>query len=151
MFPGMNDFDISNFVADYFNKITENFTPLTAADCNEFDEDDCINLSEEVRLSTCKKPKSMVKCDMFLDLISKYAKIWAKPLTIIFNQCFKTGQWPNLWKKETLVVIPKNNAPEGLNDLRNLSCTPLFSKVMEFFVLERLKSEATVKKNQFRG
>ena len=41
--------------------------------------------------------------------------------------------------------------PEGLGETRNTSCTPVFSKVMEFFLLARLKNEATVKCNQFGG
>ena len=38
-----------------------------------------------------------------------------------------------------------------LGDTRNISCTPVFSKVLEFFVLEKLKTEAMPDKNQFGG
>ena len=60
-------------------------------------------------------------------------------------------EWPQLWKSETVIVIPKSDCPETLNDLRNLSCTPLFSKVLEHFVLEKLKSETSLRSNQYGG
>ena len=59
--------------------------------------------------------------------------------------------WPTVWKRETVSVIPKNLSPAGLSEMRNISCTPVLSKVMEFFLLERLRSEVTVKPNQFGG
>ena len=48
-------------------------------------------------------------------------------------------------------MIPKNVSPAGLTELRNLSCTPLFSKVLESFVLDRLKSETALSSNQYGG
>ena len=52
---------------------------------------------------------------------------------------------------ETVSVIPKNSAPTSLSELRNLSCTPLFSKVLEHFVLEDLKSKIKLSSAQFGG
>ena len=56
-----------------------------------------------------------------------------------------------MWKAETVKVIPKNSAPTQLSELRNLSCTPLFSKVLESFVLSRLKDEIKLSVNQYGG
>ena len=153
LYPEYSDHQICNDVANYFNKITENFEPLS----NETDNTvlpDCIIVNEcdvSSRLRSCKKPKSMVKGDVFPDLIDCYAEKWAVPLTTIFNKCYRERKWPSLWKSETVVTIPKNDSPESLNDLRNLSCTPLFSKIMEFFVLERMKKETTLRANQYGG
>ena len=52
---------------------------------------------------------------------------------------------------ETVYVIPKNSAPASLGELRNLSCTPLFSKVLESFVLSRLQSEIKLSSKQYGG
>ena len=52
---------------------------------------------------------------------------------------------------ETVTVIPKNSAPSQLSELRNLSCTPLFSKVLESFLLSRLKDEIKLSVNQYGG
>ena len=50
-----------------------------------------------------------------------------------------------------MTSIPKKQSPEDLGELRNISCTPLLSKVMEFFVLEQLKKEVYPSNNQFGG
>ena len=75
----------------------------------------------------------------------------AIPLAYIFNQSFNTLAWPTLWKQETVHLIPKNSSPASLSELRNLSCTPLFSKLMESFVLEQLKGEINLSSNQYGG
>ena len=62
-----------------------------------------------------------------------------------------TLDWPDVWKAETVSVIPKNSAPANLGELRNLSCTPLFSKVLETFVLSKLKDEVKLSPSQYGG
>ena len=59
--------------------------------------------------------------------------------------------WPALWKKETVIAISKNSSPANLSELRNLSCTPLFSKILESFVLDRIKGEIELSSRQFGG
>ena len=54
-------------------------------------------------------------------------------------------------EKEYQTVIPKKSPPSGPNECRNLSCTNLFSKVLETFVLQSLKSEVDVSEVQFGG
>ena len=43
-----------------------------------------------------------------------------------------------------VTVIPKNSAPAELGELRNLSCTPLFLKILESFILDRLKRRSSL-------
>ena len=59
----------------------------------------------------------MVKGDIFLELSTKFADQLAIPLTVIFNEGYRRGQWPQLWKEETAVIIPKCRQPEGRSDL----------------------------------
>ena len=93
----------------------------------------------------------MVDGDIFRQLVTKYADVLAIPLHYVHVRAFSRGEWPQLWKEETVVVILKCNKPSSLTELCNLSCTPLFSKVMESFVLKRLKSEVNLSNNQFWG
>ena len=88
------------------------------------------------RLRTFKKPKSQVPGDINPILVDKFHDLLAIPLAHIINQSLGSRSWPALWKSETVHVIPKNSAPTGLSELRNLSCMPLFSKLMESFVLD---------------
>lgn len=49
------------------------------------------------------------------------------------------------------MVIPKKSLPSSFADLRNISCTPLLSKVFEGYLLKRLKEETSLKTNQYGG
>ena len=103
------------------------------------------------RLKAFKKPKSQVPGDINPILVEKYYDLLALPLANIINQSLGSLSWPSLWKSETVHVIPKNAAPASLAELRNLLCTPLFSKLMESFVLEKLKGEVSLSINQYGG
>ena len=48
-------------------------------------------------------------------------------------------------------MIPKKTNPATGNDLRNISCTKLASKIYETYVLQWLSKQVRVKKNQFGG
>ena len=50
-----------------------------------------------------------------------------------------------------MTPIPKKTVPEGINNLKNISCTALFSKVFESFVLERLLEQVGMRENQMGG
>ena len=102
-------------------------------------------------MRSCKKPKSTVKGDIDRRLVSKFADLLAIPLGIIHTQVHECLEWPALWSRETVHLIPKNGAPDGLKQLRNLSCTPLFSKVLEGFILKSLKESTKLSANQFGG
>ena len=62
-----------------------------------------------------------------------------------------THSWPLRWKEEFVTPIPKKPVPGGLNDLRNISCTALFSKVFESFILDKLAQQVGMRKNQMGG
>ena len=151
--PNASQADVREELADFFSAISADFSPLDRSilpiSCQEF-----VNIKPyqiEQRLRKCKKPKSMVDGDIFPDLISPIAGELSHPLANIFNDCLNKSVWPKDWKTENVTVIPKCPAPEDFNGLRNISCTPLFSKVLEHFVLERLQNEISPKLNQYGG
>ena len=151
MFPGKSDDYIAEEIATYFNNISADFTPLAVTQ-----PIDCSRLCPEIyqisaRLRKMKKPKSRVPGDIFRQLISKYSDALAVPLFHVFGLAFKRGEWPSVWKTETVTVIPKCKRPTELSQLRNLSCTPLFSKLMESFVLDQIKKEIKLNDTQFGG
>ena len=53
--------------------------------------------------------------------------------------------------RETVNIIPQKTSSDNLSEMRNISCTPLLAKIIEFFVLKRIRSEITIKSNQFGG
>ena len=50
---------------------------------------------------------------------------------------------------ETVPVIPNTAASFSLGETRNISCTPIFSRILEFFFQHRLREEVTIKTNQY--
>ena len=59
--------------------------------------------------------------------------------------------WPAAWKRETVTVFPKTQSASSFEECRNLSCTPLFSKVMESFLMDMIRSEVKVDESQYGG
>ena len=48
-----------------------------------------------------------------------------------------------------MTIIPKKSSLESLADWRNISCTLLASKIYESYVLDWLKSEVSLRSNQY--
>ena len=152
--PGSSDAQIAEKLADHFNGLSSEFegldpdaVPTTySAPVQILTESDVSN-----RLRKIRKPKSMVKHDVFPALVGPAAAYLAGPLTCIYNTITTTGVWPLSWKQEFVTPIPKKSLPAGLNDLRNISCTALFSKVYESFVLGWLCEQVGMRSNQMGG
>ena len=152
--PGLGDAEVAERLADHFNGISCEFQGL---DPNEvpmtFSSPVQVLRPEQValRLKQFKKPKSMVRHDIFPSLVSDAAPFLAAPLTHIYNTITATSTWPLKWKEEFVTPIPKKSIPQGINDLRNISCTALFSKVYESFVLGWLNEQVGMRANQLGG
>ena len=153
MFPGLTDIEIANKLAEYFNRISQEYQPLQQihpeilAATRTAPEMYAIS----ARLKRFKKPNSIVRGDIPPKLVCSVADFLAIPLKYIFDQVYSTLEWPALWRSETVSVIPKNNAPADMGQLRNLSCTPLFSKLLESFILEELQSDTKLSLDQYGG
>ena len=59
--------------------------------------------------------------------------------------------WPTVWNQEFVTTIPKKSLPESINDLRNISCAMLPSKIYESYILNWAQSEVKLKNNQYGG
>lgn len=103
------------------------------------------------RLRRFKNPKPMVKHDIFPALISPAADLLAAPMYHIYKTISATSKWPLLWKQEFVTPIPQKTLPSGFNDLCNISCTALFNKVYESFVLGWLSKQVGMRANQMGG
>ena len=138
-------------IAEYFNVISGEFDPLERPLECEAERTPPELFQIAGRLRSMRKPKSQVVGDIPPELATEYADILAIPLDYIFKQIYATLEWPTIWKRETITVIPKSPAPTSLSELRDLSCTPLFSKLLERFILEELKKETKLSPDQYGG
>ena len=124
LLPGRTDLQAAEELADYFNRISHEFDPLTEGDTPVTFEAGLPTLrTHEVaaRIRRFRKPKSMVPGDIFPLLVTKFSDFLAIPLTMIYNAISSSFHWPTVWKQEFVTVIPKKNDPHSLGDLRNLS------------------------------
>ena len=151
LFPGKGNGEISERAAEFFNKISNEFTPIARPNSPTTRALPPTLNQIRKRILKMKKPKSSVPGDIDHRLLSKFAGMLAVPLSIIFRSVYASNEWPELWKLETVSLIPKNKAPESLAQMRNISCTPFFSKLLETFVLEGLKETITLSRLQFGG
>ena len=152
--PGVEDQQIADEVATYFNRISSEFEPLEPCQIPMTYHRDLPRLTvEEVEkmLTVAKKTKSRVRGDIFPSLINICSPYLAIPLTDIYNTIIDTYIWPVLWKREHVTTIPKKNVPSDFADLRNISCTLFFSKIFEGYLMKQLKQEVALKPNQFGG
>ena len=151
---GKSEEETAELLADFFNKVSREFDPLQPADipCGRPLGGRTLAKHEmAARLKKMRKPKSMVPGDIYPQLVTTFSDFLAIPLTDIYNEILRLYVWPTAWKKEFVTVIPKKTSPQDFGDLRNISCTLLASKVFESFVLDDLKVEVKLKRNQYGG
>ena len=152
--PTCTDVEVAEKLATHFNSISSEFDGLDPDSIPAtYSSPIHVLTPAEValRLVRFKKPKSMVPHDIFPALVSDAAEYLAGPLAHIFNTITATSTWPLKWKEEFVTPIPKKSVPQSMNDLRNISCTALFSKVYESFVLGWLGDQVGMRENQMGG
>ena len=151
MFPHLTDQEIAEKAAAFFNEISQEFQSLERPipDNLVYNGPEMYQIS--AKLKAMKKPKSTVHGDIDPRLVTAHADLLAIPLHIIFVQVYTQLEWPLLWSTETVTLIPKVAVPGSLSQLRNLSCTPLFSKCLESFILDELKKNVVLGRAQFGG
>ena len=87
------------------------------------------------KIMKARKPKSCVQGDVPSRLVKEFAPDLTMPVTKIFENVLKTFQWPSQWKIEYVTPIEKKPHPESEDELRNISLTHFFSKVLEKFLI----------------
>ena len=102
-------------------------------------------------LGASKKTDSRVEGDPLAHLVRCHPGAFAVPISAIYNRINDSGYWPRQWKTEHLTIIPKNPNPADLSECRNISCTSIFSKVLEGVVLLKLRGELTPDPAQYGG
>ena len=117
LFPGQDDFCVAEELVDHYSKISSEFDPP-------------LNIGEvATALRKFRKQKSRVEGDIFPELVNRVSATLAEPLADIYNQISDTGTWPESWKVEYVTPIPEKTHPKSADNLRNISCTQLFSQV----------------------
>ena len=149
--------EAANKIAEYFSEISREFPHLNPGILPdrlkaklvrpESESRTPVLMEHQVydRIRRANKPKSGVPGDLPRKLVSEFGPELSVPICRIFNNIIsyaKQGvvKWPTSWKQEFGTPIQKIPDPQCEDDLRIISLTPFFSKVLEKFVLEWLMS-----------
>ena len=152
LFPGKDAEHVGKAVLDFFGRISvEEAAPMpdvprVAGGLPVFKQ-----AAVEKILKDSKKSDSMVEGDPLPHLVRRYPGAFARHVCGIFNGINETGIWPKAWKTEYLTIIPKVPNPASLSECRNISCTSVFSKILEGQILNKLRRELLPDRNQYGG
>ena len=95
------------------------------------------------KIKSANKPKSGVPGYLPKKLVAEFGPELATPICRIFKNIENSAKqgpvnWPSSWKHEFGIPLQKIPDPKTEDDLRIISLTSFFSKVMEHFVVEWL-------------
>ena len=77
-------------------------------------------------------------------LLKEFSVELATPLAHIYNRSLEDGYVPLVWRKATVIPVPKKSSPESPGDLRPISLSPTFSKVLEQFIVPLIMADISL-------
>ena len=153
--PGKSEAQVADELAVFYTQIAEDHQPLTDQDIPKtYDREQIIALTDSQvaeRLKSIKKPRSYVSIDLPPGVVNQTADALAPILAYIINGILRGEEWPRIWKSEEVITIPKTKRPETFDQCRGISCTSIYSKMAETFMLDILQDEIGVGLSQFGG
>ena len=96
-------------------------------------------------LEKIKVNKSTAPGDIPARIIKEFAQYLFIPVSDIVNSSLTGGQWPNIYKKETITPTPKQYPPESMEFLRPISNLCNLNKIMEKMISELVISDMSTK------
>ncbi|KFQ46106.1 hypothetical protein N333_04586, partial [Nestor notabilis] len=84
--------------------------------------------------------KSMGPDEIHPQVLKELANEVAKPLSVIFERSWQTGDVPDDWKKGNVTPIFKKGKVENLATYRSVSLTSVPGKLLEQILLESILS-----------
>ena len=147
--------EAANKIAEHFSQISREYPPLDSETLPdrvklkitnpESESDLPVIMEHQVheRIKKANKPKSGVPGALPRKLVTEFGPELSGPICKIFNSIVSSAKqgavkWPSSWKQEFGTPLQKIPDPQCEDDLRVISLTPFFSKVLEKFVLEWL-------------
>ena len=88
-------------------------------------------------IKSLKNKKSNIN-DIAVSVIKKNSSLFAKPLTLLFNQSISTGTFPNALKLARVTPLHKSGSTNNPQNYRPISNLNVFSKIFELLMKKHL-------------
>lgn len=137
--------DINKYFATVGNKLASKI-PKAKTEINQisfcnsmfFSEITCLEISNIIK--SLKEDKAKGSDNISIKLIKELRPILVEPLTYILNLCIEKSVFPEKMKIATIVPIYKNSGTmDDPSNFRPISLLPIFSKIFEKCIYERLQ------------
>ena len=152
--------EVAEKLCQFFSKISQEYPPIDtdslpdrvkarlteAPNPPQISQEDVLKIMQKMKKST-----SMVEGDIPPKLKNEFIEHLSYPLTEMVNKCLSTCTFPDRYKMETCVVLPKHQPPQSLDQLRNLGLTQYCAKVLEGVVIHFLEPYIKDDPGQFGG
>ena len=92
------------------------------------------NISSEVIFQLIKNldpSKAHGYDDISVKMLKLCAPSICKPLTLLFENCVRSGEFPNVWKRSNIVPVHKKGDKQLIKNYRPVSLLPICRKLME--------------------
>ena len=99
----------------------------------------CDKVSEYLKMM--KVNKSTAPGDIPAKILKEFALFLSVPIADILNESLISGQWPKIYKSETVTPAPKQFPPENCEMLRPISNLFNVDQIMEKIVAEFVISD----------
>ena len=136
-FEGLSDQECAEKIADRIESITKNYTLIDYVGLrNKYRPGlEGLDMEDIVKaIANSNIPRGLHDLDPPRLVIKPLARLFAIPLTTIYNKCLREGVWPSLWKIEATSMLPKKKIIESAKDLRPIAITVVFSKILESII-----------------
>ena len=146
----LSDIQQGEKIADNISAVSQEYDHLKSDDINTkpFTKSSIphVTVTEVLeKLRNIKTKKSTAPGDVPAKLIKSAADHLAVPLTDVINASICLGQWPDIYKLETITPVPKVQPVKTLDDLRPISNLYTYCKIGEKIICD-LMVEDMVKK-----
>jgi hypothetical protein len=151
---GTSNKDQAEMIAQHYATVSNEYKALEKNDipCDLYQTDEraprieAYQMYQKIEKMSIKK--ACVKDDIPMKIIKEFSVELAEPLAHILNFGMAHGQYPDLWKFETITPVPKVYPPEQIKQLRKISGLKNFAKICDSFLADFMTSDMLPNQDQ---